>query len=205
MTTHEILVNWQLMEDVEVTSGIFYMDEIRKQDYTYITNNPSVVNPTNYGLLDAPVSFLGGASVNFFLGTAGLGPHVPHKSAPINDVITGRWQGSPEGRAYEYSNTMETEASAIFTQGTWTINDEYALTLGARHAEDKKAAVEMSSGYAELSLDSASNSSWSRKFGSILGNGSRREFISRFRTNNLVLNKFNEGKCNLYWASWSCS
>ncbi len=155
MTTHEILVNWQLMEDVEVTSGIFYMDEIRKQDYTYLTNNPSVVNPTNYGLLDAPVGFLGGASINFFLGTAGLGPHVAHKSAPLQDVITGRWQGSPDGRAYEYSNEIETEASAIFTQGTWYINDEYALTVGARHAKDKKAAVEMSSGYAELSLDFA--------------------------------------------------
>ena len=155
MTTHEVVVNWQLMEDVEVTSGIFYMDEIRKQDYTYHTNNPSVVNPTNYGLLDAPVGFLGGASVNFFLGTAGLGPHVAHKSSPMNDVITGRWQGSPEGRMYEYSNTMETEASAIYTQGTWTINDEFALTLGARHAEDKKKALEMSSGYAELSLDFA--------------------------------------------------
>ena len=72
MTTHEILVNWQLMEDVEVTSGIFYMDENRKQDYTFLTNNPSVVNPTNYGLLDAPVGFLGWASINFFIGTAGL-------------------------------------------------------------------------------------------------------------------------------------
>ena len=144
MTTHEILVNWQLMEDVEITSGLFYMDESRKQDYTFLTNNPSVVNPTNYGLFDAPVGFLGGASINQIVGTAGSGPHVAHRSAPMNDVISGRWEGSPDGRMYEYSNTMETEATAIYTQGTWTINDEYALTLGVRHAEDKKDATEYS-------------------------------------------------------------
>ena len=155
MTTHEILVNWQLMEDVEITSGLFYMDESRKQDYTFLTNNPSVVNPTNYGLFDAPVGFLGGASINQIVGTAGSSPHVAHRSAPMNDVISGRWEGSPDGRMYEYSNTMETEATAIYTQGTWTINDEYALTLGVRHAEDKKDATEYSGGYAELSLDFA--------------------------------------------------
>jgi outer membrane receptor protein involved in Fe transport len=50
---------------------------------------------------------------------------------------------------------MSTEASAVYTQGTWTINDEFALTLGARYAEDKKDALEKSGGYAELSMDYA--------------------------------------------------
>jgi len=73
----------------------------------------------------------------------------------MNDVISGRWGGSPEGLVYEYQNELTTEASAVYTQGTWTINDEFSLTLGARYAEDKKDALEKSGGYAELSMDFA--------------------------------------------------
>ena len=40
------------------------------------------------------------------------------------------------------------EASAIYTQGTWTINDEFALTIGASYAKDEKSALEKSGGYA---------------------------------------------------------
>jgi outer membrane receptor protein involved in Fe transport len=98
---------------------------------------------------------LGGASVGFFLGQLWQTSHVEQGSAPMNDVISGRWGGSPEGKVYEYQNTLTTEASAVYTQGTWTINDEFALTLGARYAEDKKDAVEKSGGYAELSMDYA--------------------------------------------------
>ena len=155
MATHEVIVNWQLMDDIEVTSGIFIMDESRKQDLSYDTNNPSIINPSNYGLLDVPVGFLGGLSITQIIGSSGTNPHVQHKSAPMNDVITGRWQGSPEGRAFEYSNAIDNNSTAIFTQGTWTISDEYALTFGVRYAEDKKKALEMSSGYAEQSINFA--------------------------------------------------
>ena len=155
MTTHEMVVNWQLRDDIEVTSGLFYMDETRKQNYAFNNNELRVVNPANYGLFDVPVGFLGGASVGFFLGDLWQTSHVEQGSAPMNDVISGRWGGSPEGLVYEYQNTMSTEASAVYTQGTWTINDEFALTLGARYAEDKKDALEKSGGYAELSMDYA--------------------------------------------------
>ena len=155
MTTHEMVVNWQLRDDIEVTSGLFYMDETREQSYAFNNNELRVVNPANYGLFDVPVGFLGGASVGFFLGDLWQTSHVEQGSAPMNDVISGRWGGSPEGLVYEYQNTMTTEASAVYTQGTWTINDEFALTLGARYAEDKKDALEKSGGYAELSMDFA--------------------------------------------------
>ena len=45
---------------------------------------------------------------------------------------------------------MQNDAYAVFTQGTWQINDEFALTLGARYAEDEKEASENAGGYAEL-------------------------------------------------------
>jgi outer membrane receptor protein involved in Fe transport len=155
MNTHEITVNWQLMPDVEVTSGVFYMDESRKQTYSINNPIPSIINAADYGLLDAPVGFLGGASVMYFLGALSLSPHAVHGTAPMDDVISGRWGGSPEGRIYEYNNEVQNESTAVYTQGTWTINDEFALTLGARYAEDKKAALEVSGGYAELNLNFA--------------------------------------------------
>jgi outer membrane receptor protein involved in Fe transport len=154
MTTHEMVVNWQLRDDIEVTSGLFYMDETREQSYAFNNNELRVVNPPNYGLFDVPVGFLGGASVGSFLPLWPIS-HVEQGTAPMNDVISGRWGGSPEGLVYEYQNEMTTEASAVYTQGTWTINDEFALTLGARYAEDKKDALEKSGGYAELSMDFA--------------------------------------------------
>jgi outer membrane receptor protein involved in Fe transport len=155
MTTHEIVVNWQLRDDVEMTSGLFYMDESREQSYALNNNQLRIVNPANYGLFDVPVGFLGGASVGSFLGNTWLTSHVEQGTAPMNDAISGRWGGSPEGLVYEYQNKLSTEASAVYTQGTWTINDEFALTLGARYAEDKKDALEKSGGYAELSMDYA--------------------------------------------------
>ena len=155
MTTHELVVNWQLFEDVEMTSGIFYMDETRKQNYAFANNHLAVINPANYGLFAAPMAFLGGASTQQLLGAIAFTPHVEQGSAPMNDVISGLWGGSPEGLVYEYQNEVTTEASAVYTQGTWTINDEFALTIGARHAKDKKDALEKSGGYAELSLDFA--------------------------------------------------
>jgi outer membrane receptor protein involved in Fe transport len=156
MNTHELTVNWMLTPDVEVTSGVFYMEESRKQTYSINNPIPQVLNAADYGLLDAPVGFLGGASVMFFLGALSTNVNgVEHGTAPMDDVISGRWAGNAEGRIYEYNNEVLNESTAVYTQGTWTINDEYAVTFGIRHAEDKKAALERSGGYAELNLDFA--------------------------------------------------
>ena len=39
MTTHELNINWALGDDIEVTSGVFFMDELRQQDYS-LSNTP---------------------------------------------------------------------------------------------------------------------------------------------------------------------
>jgi outer membrane receptor protein involved in Fe transport len=54
------------------------------------------------------------------------------------------------GHVYEHANENQTDAVAYFTQGTWQINDTWALTVGARYAEDEKEALELTGGYAEL-------------------------------------------------------
>ena len=54
MTTHEINLNWMLADNIEMTSGVFFMDENRKQTYSLSNNTPAILNPANYGVLDTP-------------------------------------------------------------------------------------------------------------------------------------------------------
>ncbi|MBL6900371.1 MAG: TonB-dependent receptor [SAR86 cluster bacterium] len=153
MTTHEINVNWMIGDDIEVTSGLFMMDENRQQNYTLSNNVLNITQAANYGTLDSSLAFIGvPASIMGFLGwpSDALTPHVKVGQAPLGSTITGRWQGDPLGSVYNHVNENQTDAVAYFTQGTWRINEEFSLTLGARYAEDEKEALEMRGGYAEL-------------------------------------------------------
>ena len=51
-------------------------------------------------------------------------------------------------------NDVATKALAAYTQGTYTFNDTWALTVGVRWADDKKSASENRTGYFEANLDS---------------------------------------------------
>ena len=157
MTTHEINVNWMIGDDIEVTSGLFFMDENRQQTYSLSNNVPAITQAANYGSLDVPLSAISPflpvqVSIMTALGwpNAALTPHVRLGDAPLGETISGRWQGSPMGHVYEHANENQTDAVAYFTQGTWQINDTWALTVGARYAEDEKEALELTGGYAEL-------------------------------------------------------
>ena len=153
MTTHEINVNWMIGDDIEVTSGLFIMDENRQQNYTLSNNVLNITQAANYGLLDASLAFIGvPASIMGILGwpSDALTPHVRVGSAPLGATITGRWQGDALGSVYNHLNENQTDAIAYFTQGRWQINDSWALTVGARYAEDEKEALEKRGGYAEL-------------------------------------------------------
>ena len=171
MTTHEININWSLAENIEVTSGVFFMDENRQQNYSLSNNVPTILNAANYGLLDTTfgtVKALTGIQLDLpgapfdgyteylslmsILGwpSDAATPHVRNWDAPLGATITGRWSGDPLGAVYRHENEVQTDAYAYFTQGTWQISDELALTLGARYAEDEKDALEVRGGYAEL-------------------------------------------------------
>jgi len=153
MTTHEININWMIGDDIEVTSGLFIMDENRQQNYTLSNNVPQITQAANYGLLDASLGFIGvPASIMGILGwpSDALTPHVRVGTAPLGSTISGRWHGDPLGSIYNHQNENQTDAIAYFTQGTWQINDTWALTVGARYAEDEKEALEARGGYAEL-------------------------------------------------------
>ncbi len=157
MVTHEININWMIGDDIEMTSGVFIMDENRQQTYSLSNNVPMITQAANYGTLDVPLSAISPflpvqVSIMTALGWPNntLAPHVRLGDAPLGDTISGRWQGDPMGHVYSHDNENQTDAIAYFTQGTWRINDSWALTLGARYAEDEKEALELTGGYAEL-------------------------------------------------------
>ena len=172
MITHEINVNWMIGDDIELTSGIFMMDESRKQNFSLSNNASYILNPASYGVLDLPwgavndatgiplslpgFPFIPSLTIMSLLGptnpagTWNTAPHVTENDGVLGTTVSGRWGGDPEGRIFRLRNEIETDAVAYFTQGTWQINDEFALTLGARYAEDEKEALENAGGYTEL-------------------------------------------------------
>lgn len=153
MTTHELNILWQIGSDIEVTSGVFFMDELRKQDYTVNNNIAAFRNPATYGTFDLPLPFLGGVSTMALLGATNTCTTTGRDwigSGPAGETISCRWGGNQNGEIYRHMNSMENDAHAYYTQATWTINEEFALTVGARHAVDKKDSLELRGGYAEL-------------------------------------------------------
>ena len=156
MKTHELTINWQIGEDVLMTSGYFYMDENRQQNYSIRNNIAAIKNPANYGAYDVPQAFLSGVSTSALLGdintcttpqTGWVG------SGPDFATISCRWGGDALGRVYNHMNDVTNDATAVYTQGTWTINDEFALVVGARYAEDEKDWLEVRGGYSELFIN----------------------------------------------------
>ncbi len=67
---------------------------------------------------------------------------------------TGRVDHGPvsDGTTFIWDTENRTSAKAVYFQGEWQLNDTWALTLGARWAEDKKEAEENLFGYAEAAL-----------------------------------------------------
>ena len=156
MKTHELTINWQIGEDVLMTSGYFLMDENRKQNYSIRNNIASIKNAATYGAYDIPQAFLGGVSTSALLGATNTCT-TPQTgwvgSGPNNTTISCRWGGDALGRVYNHQNDVQNDATAVYTQGTWTINDEFALVVGARYAEDDKEWTEVRGGYAELFMN----------------------------------------------------
>ncbi len=67
---------------------------------------------------------------------------------------TGRTDHGPvsDGTTFIWDTENRTTAKAVYFQGEWQINDTWALTLGARWAEDDKEAEENLFVYAEADV-----------------------------------------------------
>ncbi len=151
--SHELTVVWDATEDLEITAGLYHFDTNRLQDFSFenFFSQGRLGQPQDYGQLDDPNLLLGGLSI---LDAAGIGAPVGLGQAPIGTGISGRWDGSFDGTGsvYRHRNKNETKQNAAYVQGTWQINDEFALTVGARWAEDEKTVFEDRGGYVEINF-----------------------------------------------------
>ena len=145
--SHELQVNWALGEKFTATSGIYRFSEDRDQDYSVANSIDYYVKPVDYGALKNPNPFFGGAS---YIQLYNLGGHKRLGSAAPGTSNAGLWEGDPRGDIYHHMNKVHNSATAYFTQGTYAFNDQWALVLGVRYAEDRKSAKEVRGGYFEL-------------------------------------------------------
>ncbi|MDA8953071.1 TonB-dependent receptor [Pseudomonadales bacterium] len=136
-SSHELQLLWQIGERLEITSGLYLFNSDRRQNFAF-RDNTRFVNPFNYGNLAGFAAASGANPAHQRLGDTGG---------------FGLWQGDPGAASYEYFNDVVTKALAAYTQGTYTFNDNWALTVGVRWAKDEKAASENRTGYFEANLD----------------------------------------------------
>lgn len=143
--SHELQLLWQLGDKLEMTSGLYYFESNRLQNYAFrdLESQGRNVDATTYGNMAGFLPFLPGLSAT----------HTRRGATPVGTSTYGIWEGDPTGAFYEYWNKTRTEASAVYTQGTYTFNEQWALTVGLRWAEDKKEAFEDRTGRFELGVD----------------------------------------------------
>lgn len=141
----ELQLLWDIGERLQLTTGTYYFDQNLRQQYDVrdTASQGRFVNPTNYGGLTA---FANGV----------LGPAVKIGDAAPGQLLTGVYGGDPLGRVYAIDNTVQTEAWAVFSQGTYTFNEQWALTLGVRYAKDKKDARETRGGQTTFEAEDVS-------------------------------------------------
>ena len=148
--SHELQLLWDVGESLELTAGVYNFYSNRLQDFT-ITNVAAqgrVTTAANYGFLDVPLAFLGGASI---MQLSGIGPAVGLDEVPIGSTLSGRWVGGDgSGDLYRHKNRSETDQYAVFAQGTYRLDEQWAVTAGIRWAEDDKTVFENRGGYVEI-------------------------------------------------------
>mgnify|MGYP003572094016 CR=1 FL=1 len=138
--SQEIQLLWDVTDKLQVTTGAYYFDQNLRQQYDVrdTASQGRFTRPTDYGFL-APIGEANPA--------VGLG------SAPVGVLQLGAYGGDPMGRIYAIDNKVQTEAWAVFSQGTYTFNEQWALTLGVRYASDTKKADEQRGGHTQIEAD----------------------------------------------------
>lgn len=107
--SHELQLRWGVGEKFTATSGLYYFQSSRAQDYSLTNTTRRFTDPFNYGPLAGFVAFAG---EHKRLGSAD----------PFRSEI-GLWEGDDRGDVYDYVNTLANEQYAVYTQGTYKIND----------------------------------------------------------------------------------
>jgi outer membrane receptor protein involved in Fe transport len=146
--SHELQFLWDVNENLFVTAGAYYFKSSRNQELTLHSraSQGRIQNAASYGQLAGFFPALGIITEDPTVG----GP-LTMQSAPLNRLLLGTWQGDTFGdnNSYKHDNTNKTEQTAVFAQGVYQLNDEWAITLGVRWAEDEKSVSEIRGGLYE--------------------------------------------------------
>ncbi len=142
--SHELQLLWNIGDNLSLTSGAYMFFSHRNQNWGMVNDTAQgrIVNPVNYGYLE---DWISGIYSNW--APHGSHPRLQEGTRFINR--TGRWEGDPDGYYYHHNNKLDNTSYAIFTQAVYTFNDQWALTVGLRWAQDNKEALEDRGGYFE--------------------------------------------------------
>ena len=160
---HELQFFYDFNENITLTGGLFlYANDIDQQLDFYHTDSWSKFTVADsecggcyYNGLNPSVWGQGAEAINHRSAQAAA-VATPGSGAQTRiGVVTGPWLGDnlnttgrvdhgpvSDGTTFIWDTENRTDARAIYLQGEWQINDTWALTLGARWAEDDKEGEE---------------------------------------------------------------
>ena len=166
--SHEVQFFWDPTEKLSITTGAFAYDAKISQRGDYFDQNCQPVgspcNSRHY--YDGPL-LLGIPKVDLFTAkqvgeSLKAGGSLPGNCFDLGQIPVycfGDWEGDtgdsiphgPNSAAtnLEYQTRTEREAYAVYTQGTYSFNEKWALTLGLRWAQDELDGYETVFYYAE--------------------------------------------------------
>jgi iron complex outermembrane receptor protein len=170
--SHELQFFFDPTEKLSITTGLFAYDAKITQRGDYFDQNCQRGNPcASRHAADSPVGpILGIPKVDLFTAKVAGGREKNGTPLPGNCLDLGQipvycfgdWFGDtgdsiphgPDSVAtnLEYQTRTEREAYAVYTQGTYTFNEFWALTLGLRWAQDELYGYETVFYYAESDI-----------------------------------------------------
>lgn len=161
---HEVQIFLDIGDDITLTGGLFmYSNDIDQQLDFYSTDSWSKftqsdaecgncyyngLDPSEWGLGTDKVNHRTAKNTAFAFNPAGSAVNTLGVAAGAwygdNLHNTGRVDHGPtsDGTTFIWDTENRTDATAAYLQGEWQINDTWALTLGARYAEDEKEGEE---------------------------------------------------------------
>ena len=142
---------------MDVTGALGQLDTFSARDYMRGGGAPLGIG----ALIGDPSLAIGGINL------AGVIPAPQFSDPTVNEAVLlySLWfgelgsavtEGQPTpGTSFVWDTTNETDAFAVYAQGEWQLNPQWAVTLGVRLAEDDKKATEALFLYNEIPLSPA--------------------------------------------------
>jgi outer membrane receptor protein involved in Fe transport len=159
---HELQFDFSIGENVQVTTGAFVYQSVIDQRLDLY----DPLDPQGRFQQNAQAGALSAQQFGGLLAALGIGTSNPvtarsakalfESGAPPDEqgtwTVLGPWFGTEgtrmrqgpitDGTFFEWDTTIRTQAQAVYTQGTWDINEQWSLVAGLRYARDEKEGQE---------------------------------------------------------------